>query len=194
MRRGGYRYGAGRPGWKVKAEQSLPLDVRQMHRAGVLWVGYRGAWKWADSYTEEVVARIGFAAERDGLALSYTLDGEPREQFVPLTHTRCHYGGIRPWFTCPVGGERAAVLYMNAGRFACRHCNRVAYLSQSDDLAGRAWRKQTKLERRLGEDWERPKGMHRSTYDRLLAKLWECEMVRDGVLFGRLERMGVLGN
>jgi hypothetical protein len=68
----------------------------------------------------------------------------------------------------------------------------IVYLSQSDDLSGRAWRKQSKLERRVGDDWERPKGMHRTTYDRLLSKVWECEMVRDGVLFERLERWGYM--
>jgi hypothetical protein len=190
MPRGGHRYGAGRPGWKAKAEQSLPLDVRRMHRAGVLWAGYRGSWKWTNSYTDEFVGRIGFTAERGGLALSYLLDGEPRDQYVPLTETPCHFGGVRQWFICPIGGERVAVLYMNRGRFACRRCNCIAYLSQSDDLSGRAWRKQSKLEHRLGDDWQRPKGMHRVTYERLLSKVWECEMVRDGLLYLKFQRWG----
>lgn len=81
---------------------------------------------------------------------------------------------------------------MNRGRFACRRCNCIVYLSQSDDWSGRAWRKQSKLERRLGDDWERPKGMHATTYERLLSIIDECEMVCDGVLYGKLQRWGLM--
>lgn len=191
MPRGGSRYGAGRPNWKLKAEQSLPLDVRRMHRAGVLRQGYAGGWHWTNSYTGEPAGNIGFTIEPGGVLLRYTVNGDSRNQYVPLEHTGCHFGGARPWFVCPIRGERVAVLYMRGGRFACRRCNRIAYLSQSDDLTGRAWRKQAKLECRLGEDWERPKGMHATTYERLLGILEECETVRDGALILALERMGL---
>ena len=68
---------------------------------------------------------------------------------------------------------------MRAGRFACRHCQRVSYSSQSCDLLDRMWRKQTRIEARLGEHWQRPKGMRHHTYDRLLDQLEVCEQRRE---------------
>lgn len=39
-----------------------------------------------------------------------------------------------------------------------KQCQRVSYSSQSGDLIDRTWRKQQKLEARLGANWTRPKG------------------------------------
>ena len=64
---------------------------------------------------------------------------------------------------------------MRAGRFACRHCQRVAYATQSCDALDRMWRKQAKLEARLGENWRRPKGMRQHTYDRIFDAVMDCE-------------------
>ena len=82
-----------------------------------------------------------------------------------------------------------AVLFLRAGRFACRHGQRIAYGSQSDNLCGRTWRKQAKAEAKLGPNWTRPKGMHNATGDRLLAIIWECDERRDAALSGYLEAM-----
>jgi hypothetical protein len=169
----------------------LPLDVRKMHRAGVLRQGYTGGWHWTNNYTGESVANIGFTIAPSGVLLRYSVNGDSRSQYVRLAHTGCHFGGVRPWFICPIQGERVAVLYMRGGRFACRRCNRIAYMSQSEGFIGRVWRKQDKVERRLGEDWERPKGMHRATHERLLGILEKCETVRDYALVQALERMGL---
>jgi hypothetical protein len=54
-----------------------------------------------------------------------------------------------------------------------------AYSSQSDDELDRMWRKQQKIEGRLGEHWRRPKGMSHCTYDRPVAALIDCEKRRD---------------
>lgn len=191
MGTGGSRYGAGRPGWRRKAEQSLPLDIRRMHRAGALEAWRAGGWVWTNNYTGEESGRIGYASDGDALTLDYTADGEPKHQRIAIMRTGCHYGGSRPWFGCPMCWRRVAVLYYRAGRFACRHCNRIAYLTQSYDATGRAWRKQSKIEARLGEDCERPKGMHATTYERLLGNLEECETVRNYAMIQALARMGL---
>jgi len=73
------------------------------------------------------------------------------------------------------------VLYLRGG-FACRHCSRVVYASQSEDALGRLWRKQEKAEAKLGENWQRPKGMHRTTYERVLNRILDCEGRRDDAL------------
>jgi hypothetical protein len=88
-----------------------------------------------------------------------------------------------------VRGERVAVLFLRAGRFACRQCQRIAYASQSDDAMGRAWRKQATIEAVLGPNWTQPKGMHHATRERLLAVIWDCEERRDVALAQSLSAM-----
>lgn len=107
-------------------------------------------------------------------------------------HTPCPYGGDRPWFHCPRCGRRVVVLFLRSGNFMCGRCGRVVYASQSTDEIGRTWIKQRKLERRLDDDWHRPKGMHRTTYDRIGNGIMACEVARDAALCLELERWGLL--
>ncbi|MDT3677874.1 MAG: hypothetical protein ROZ64_03435 [Burkholderiaceae bacterium] len=125
---------------------------------------------------------IGISAEPDALSLSYTLNGAPVHQRIAIQRTPCNYGGSRPWFACPRCARRVGVLYLRSG-FACRRCSRVAYASQSEDALGRIWRKQRRAEARLGERWKRPKGMHETTHQRLMAVILECEQRRDAALY-----------
>ena len=180
MGRGGYRFGAGRPGWHVKAEHCRQLDVRRLHRDGWLRPGASCAWGWWTDEGEKL-GSISLQAEGESLVLTYSLNGEPKIQRVDIERTACNFGGSRTWFACPRCARRCAVLYLRDG-FACRKCSRVAYASQSDDDMGRAWRKQRKVEVRLGENWRRPKGMHRTTYERLLNRIMQCEERRDDAL------------
>jgi hypothetical protein len=173
----------------LKAEHSFPLDIRRMQRVGGLQESAIGSWCWTNTYTGESAGSIGYAAQAGGVELRYSVDGDPRRQPVRIERTGCHFGGSRPWFICPVRGERVAVLYMRAGRFACRHCQRIAYASQSDDLMARAWRRQHKAEARLGPDWERPKGMHTATYERVLSIIEDCEKAKDCALVAALARL-----
>ena len=182
MARGGMRWGAGRPAHKLKAEQLQRVDVRDWHRRGYLSRARAFTWRW--NRGGEPSGSIGVHIEsRDALSLRYALtnDGDKREvcERVSLTYRACNFGGSRPWFNCPRCSRRVAVLYMRSGRFACRHCQRVAYSSQSDDALDRMWRKQAKLEARLGENWQRPKGMRHQTYQRLVDRLVDCEERRD---------------
>jgi len=123
------------------------------------------------------------------VTLNYSIDDKPTTQIIWLTETACNYGGSRPWFICPIRGERVAVLYLRAGRFACRHCQRIAYASQSDDVCGRTWRKQAKEEAKLGPNWTRPKGMHHATRERLMSVIWNCEERRDNALTLHLDAL-----
>lgn len=75
-----------------------------------------------------------------------------------------------------------AKLYLLRGRFACRPCQRLTYASRCEDAADRAWRKQFKLERRLGENGQRPRYMHRATYERIRAAILDCEYQREVAL------------
>ena len=188
MGRGGRRYGAGRPTHKGKAEACMRLDVRVWHRRGMLVPGYSGAWSWSNSYTGERTGSIGYRIEPGAAVLTYALGGEPRQQRVLIRCTPCNYGGTRPWFACPACGGRVALLYLRRGGFHCRKCAQVAYCSQSEDACDRSWRKQQKAEAKLGDDWARPKGMHRATYERLLMGIQDCEQQKDAMLFACLVR------
>jgi hypothetical protein len=163
MGKGGTRSGAGRPGWRVKAEHCKSIDVRRFAAHGVLKPGSWG-WEWRDPETKAQRASIGVLTASTGLRLQYALNGEPMSQHVPLTRTACGFGGHRPWFLCPRCGRRVAVLYLRASGFACRHCQMVSYASQCADAIGRTWIKQQKLERRLGKLWARPPYMHTATH------------------------------
>lgn len=182
MGTGGSRSGAGRPAMHVKSEHCRRIDVRRWHREGALQAGVSGAWQWTDSETGEQRAAIGYRSDGGSVTLSYSIDGRHLAQTLRLSHSACNFGGSRPWFICPIRGERVAVLFLRAGRFACRHCQRIAYASQSDDACARTWRKQAKAEAKLGANWERPKGMHEATRERLLATIWACEEMREDAL------------
>ena len=101
------------------------------------------------------------------------------DEAVGLDTTACNYGGHRYWYRCPaVGCGRRAVILHGAGRyFACRLCYRLAYESQREANDDRAARRADKIRARLG--WEpgilngngwKPKGMHRRTFERLMAR------------------------
>ena len=182
MSKGGMRNGAGRPGYKVKAEQLQRVEIGRWHRGGYLRAGCSFTWAW--NRGGEPNGEIGVLVHGAGsLALQYMVgsEGQRRDgsQTILLAHTACNYGNARPWFVCPVCQRRAGVLYLRAGRFACRHCQRVSYSSQSCDLMDRMWRKQSKIEGRLGEHWQRPKGMRLKTYERLTGQLAVCEQRRE---------------
>ena len=189
MGTGGSRYGAGRLATHVKAEHCRRIDVRRWQREGILRSGQVGAWQWTDPDTGKQTAVIGYQGNGNSVTLNYSLDGKPSMQVVWLDATACNYGGTRQWFKCPIRGERVAVLYLRAGRFACRHCQRIAYASQSGDPIDRTWRKQSKAEAKLGPNWARPKGMHAATHERILSIIFECEERRDAALAGYLDSM-----
>lgn len=190
MSRGGARWGAGRPGYRVKAELVQRLDARQLARRGLL-AGYAGfTWTWHRG--GEPAGSIGVVIDPGQCmtlryATSETGTRSEVAQRVDLLETRCHLGGVRQWFACPCCGRRVALLYLRWGRFACRYCQRVAYASQSEDELGRLWRKQSKIEARLGEYWSRPKGMRQRTYRLLVTALLECEDRREQGLAGLIE-------
>lgn len=62
--------------------------------------------------------------------------GSRREYFFRLETTRCNLGGMRYWFICEgytgeACGRRVAILYIERGVVACRHCHRLTYESRN---------------------------------------------------------------
>lgn len=155
------------------------LDIRRLSRNGSFVPGQSFVWTW--TVNGESVASIRVRVGIDQVFLSYrarSRDGWQQMDYpVFLQWTRCHLGGRRAWFTCPIQqcGRRVAILYGGAV-FACRNCHQLAYESQRETVDDRAARRADTIRRRL--NWEpgilngnagRPKGMHSRTYERLLS-------------------------
>jgi hypothetical protein len=111
------------------------------------------------------------------------------EYAIDLTWTPAGFGGRRWWFLCPLSGRRCAVLHLPRGgrRFASARgyglARHVTRLPEHERL----WWKMAKIARRLGARADpeippgKPKGMHRRTYERLLAAWMEAAERRDRI-------------
>jgi hypothetical protein len=184
--------------------------VLDWYRRGYLQSPQWFSWAWTRD--GERVASISVQTERRCVTLkyrnrSYGDDWSDVEQRVPVAWTPCRFGGEKPQFVCSVAsngaycGRRVIKLY-GAGRlFACRHCYRLAYASQSEAQWYRALRRANKVRQRLGGDPgmdspfpPRPKGMWRRTYEHLRERCFDVEMRADrafelhaGRLLARIE-------
>lgn len=136
MGTGGARCGAGRPGHRLKAEHTLKVDLRRWRKLGYLVNGHNFAWQW--SRGKEATGSIGVSVGVGSIRLSYTAQGQDASQTICTTTTPCRYGGARTWFQCSCCSRRVEVLFMRAGRFACRQCQKVSYTSQSGSAHDRA--------------------------------------------------------
>lgn len=177
--------GSGRPP-RVKddtVESYCAIDVNHFHRGGWLRQGRQGVLTWVRDGVE--VARIALLAQRDSLRLSYRVrasgDGwQNIEQDIAIEHLRCYLGGSRPFFICHGKmdgihcGRRVTKLY-GAGRYyLCRHCYRLKYTCQHEQLWDRKARRADKIRERLGGNPgiytplpAKPRGMWWRTYERL---------------------------
>ncbi|RLA44424.1 MAG: hypothetical protein DRR42_20515, partial [Gammaproteobacteria bacterium] len=175
-----------RIGAKQTTDDYLALDIRQLQRDDRLtpsrlfgWQGRSFRWRWWCN--DEVIASIKIRVSRGEMTLSYPhqLYGEEAKEenySVLFDWTECNFGGERIWFICPAKGcrRRAAILY-GGSIFACRQCHGLVYPSQRESHGDRAARKANRIRDRLGwergilnpKGWEKPKGMHWPTFDRL---------------------------
>ena len=149
------------------------------------------AWHRDGERTGSINVEVTNPAE---LTLKYWIgSGDERRdasQRIYLAVSPCHFGGVRRWFSCPVCGRRAGLLYLRSGRFACRHCQRVSYLCQSGGPIDRLSCLIQKLAARI--EGGKPKGMRRATYERLCERIdalsEEYESRLDTRLFAMLGR------
>lgn len=112
----------------------------------------------------------------DSLRMNYRYRSKPYSYSIKLSKTPCNYGNYRYWFSCPSCSKRVAVLYC-VGIYVCRHCIGANYGSQLEQPIDNLFRRLNTLRARLG--WQvgiasgyeqRPKGMHRTTYDKLICE------------------------
>jgi len=190
--RGGSRWGAGRPAHKGRIGSLLFIDIQQFVSRGLLVPGYFFSWNWSMGGKPSGSLGVNVKSERY-ITLEYTQqeDGESKSVSYPIyiERTPCYFGGTRPWFICPQSGRKVRKLYYLRGRWYARTCLRVGYASQSEDVVARMWRRKAKLETRLAEGVEKPKGMHWSTYNRIIDKWNEAESRLDYDCIMRLGRL-----
>ncbi|TAM17605.1 MAG: hypothetical protein EPN62_19900 [Candidimonas sp.] len=182
MGTGGSRYGAGRPGYHHKTFHFHSIDVRRLQRENNLRAGLCLTCAWKDD-SGKVLSSIGMTVDQKGVTFNYRINDQPVNQYVILVKTACNYGGSRTWFLCPYCQRRCTHVYFGQ-QVACRKCHRLRYPSQSDDDTGATWRKQRKLEARLGGEnyWRKPKGMHEATFQRIRQEIIGLESERDRLL------------
>jgi hypothetical protein len=178
---------------KATTDECHSLDVRYLHRNGLLtpgrWFSLR--WSRAGRETGSIRGAVEGNARPYRVILLYRHRRGPSGEWedvrepVPLSWTACNLGGERPWFICPGAGcgRRVAVLYGPGRYFLCRHCYELAYQSQRDNKMYRALHKAQAIRERLGGSAnmmepfpERPKGMHHETYWGLWWEHHEAEM------------------
>jgi hypothetical protein len=134
--------------WKKRTVESChALDTADLKRLGVIRSGAgttAGTLRWAGGGEQR--SEVGYAFTPAGAAatlrLSYRVVGTEEDVAyrVRLVTTRCHLGGVRWWFVCPLArggvacGRRVRKLYHVGRYFGCRHCHALTYTStqQSD--------------------------------------------------------------
>lgn len=180
-------YNSGRWGWhrtRKTTNDAISLDIRELAREHALRPGhYSYAWSRGGRRFASVGLTID-SAEPDAVILEYAVSvgGGPSRSVrdvVPIARTACTYGGSRHWFVCPGCHRRRAVLYAPGVYFRCRECEDLAYGSTRDTPGERARAKANRLKRRLGDPnpgpfWvplDKPKGMHWTTYSRLVREI-----------------------
>jgi hypothetical protein len=178
---------------KTTTGECQSVDVRNLHREGLLEPGHWFSLRWsrADRETGSIRGAVLGDEKAEGVILTYRHRSSPGREWedvrepVALAWTACNFGGERPWFICPGAGcsRRVAILYGPGRYFLCRHCYDLAYQSQRDNAMDRALHKAQSIRERLGGSAnmmepfpEKPKGMHWRTYERLWWEHHEAEM------------------
>jgi hypothetical protein len=141
----------GRRRWttRLTVEECYALDIGQLVRAGVFDADPRSlcAFTWNNSAgmpTSSVTFRV-FPDRTGALALHFdhqvpaTPFTPPRvqRQVIQLTVTKCHFGGMRPWFRCALirrgypCKRRVKIIYSTPREklFGCRECHNLTYES-----------------------------------------------------------------
>jgi hypothetical protein len=144
------------------------LDVRFLKRHGFLeggWVTVGPSLRWPR------IARLRIAR----YLIILDLQGRSVPQHIRVSWTKMHLGGERPWVHCPHCKKRVDKLYSGLGGYFCRACvGNPPYATQQLSPGGRAHFKACKVRLLLGGEVQlarpfpdRPRHMHRRTYDRL---------------------------
>ena len=163
----------------AKCHEYHSVDLAWLRRQKMLTVGRISTLTW--SVRGHKTGSIQIECVTRGIRLIYRnrengQDWRDATELVPLIETTTRFGGSRQWFECLTCRARCRILY-GGSYFRCRRCHRLKYDTQYEPPFARAATRALKIRERLGgkggiDDTfpEKPKGMHRRTYDRLVAK------------------------
>lgn len=159
---------------RFKVERYLPLDIRRLHRYGLLRPGTEGSMPLKSSDGRQIAsASFLIAPFKLRVQLENVRCSVPTE--LCIERTPCPFGGTRPWLRCRKCNSRRSVLYGldENGSFSCRKCMGLVYSSQDETKMKRLWRKQDRIESKLVGRFRcaRPKGMHWKTFRRISGDL-----------------------
>ena len=196
-----------RPGYRVRLESGLKLDINWLIRRRVIIPGFRfdrpRSISWTESYTGDEIATAEILFDLQGQDQGY-IDikiGNLNQRIILVARPR-HFGGRQWYFICPYINRSVSVLWMPPGAnyFACRQRwgRQVAYASQFLDRDNRAQRGKVKINSRLcsiggldPDDWEfppKPKWMRWRTYNRSEEKFDRYETILDEGTYALIAR------
>lgn len=187
MGTGGSRWGAGRRGYRVKAEDASPLDIRLLRTKRAIGDVHPFVWEWWMG--NRSCGNVGVMLALDEMHLIYRTrnnsadEGTQRTQSISISRTPCNFGGEREWFDCPRCQRRCAVIYFRWNHFACRRCQQVAYASQSGGPLDRLLNKARKARARVV--WPKPRGIRWATQRALSERADHLEAIAERILFAR---------
>ncbi len=179
--------------WTLKTEDCRALSIKLVRKEGFLTSPREEVLTWTFSDGSRTSIRL-VSAPLHQITLRYTITDEsgtswPVSDRIRIDWTPCHLGGQRPWFSCPLCGRRVGVLFLRAGYFRCRCCQKLRYRCKSETPLDRSRRRIHKIECRLGGDtFNRPKGMHRTRFERLQRQLEDAEERESDARFNALVR------
>ncbi len=112
---------------------------------------------------------------------------------VPVDRLKCHFGGTRPQLRCPRCDGQCRKLYLYGAWFVCRLCTRARHWTQTASPDARMAYRIRRLQARLAPDvdvhdyvldWvpDRPRGMRRATYRRIVERLERLHDKHDAYL------------
>lgn len=189
---GGYGSGQFSHRARVEAQLSLPVGHFAKARQGAISI-----YRWGTRNNPDC-GSVSFEVLVGGVLFNWrsSRGGESwaNRCRASFTWTEPHLGGRRAWWECPVCGRRCGVLYVRAHGLECRTCADLRYTSSGECPMDRAARRRANLDKRLGATHPsfsvvggdeppppRPKGMHRTTYERLCAERDRAAQLADAL-------------
>ena len=191
--------GSGRHRSRVTVEESLRLDLARLIRCRQVVPGAycAGSLAWTVKGTGKQAGFINYQANLIQPAhafarLHYIVNNLQQDYYVRVVRTPCRFGGWRWWWICPLTGQMAGILHLPPGEamFACRRAYRLAYASERESGLASTHSRQQRIFKKLGSSYrqfgqpapDRPKGMHRRTYEGLLVELYAAMAAHEAAI------------
>ena len=162
---------------RICTDELSSIDIRQLAREGHMNLERMSWHSWFRH--GQLSATLHTCRRSDGLWVEWrTRQSHGKwhifKRLLIVERTSCHLGGRRTWWLCPNCQKRVAMLYGGL-ELACRTCWGANYRSQRETLEDRSSRMLNKVKKRLSwplgslsDIGDKPKGMHWSTYMRLM--------------------------